>query len=342
MLDSLSNLNKRLNYQGGNQQGRFQKDKLNGLKKALLYSYQAETISFQYEDKEYQFRALINPDKNKGDYDNKILSIPYEDIQLNADRIGTTTQGTVSTILKPGMTFKWVTTHGEESHWLIWLQYLQEDSYFRAEIRKCQQKVEVNGKQYWVYIRGPVETSITWNQKAATEWNDLNHSLVMYITKNKDTLDYFHRFQKIKISRDDIIDKPKTWQVVAQNPYYGDGIIVVYLDEDFENPYEQMKDRQQQQQVEIIKQQQRDAIENNKPYILGPQKIKCCSAENFEAINVNDGGQWYYRKGDKQAPLNCSNKKLTLHINQSKGGKIVLIYKIDDTSLELPIVIQAV
>ena len=34
---SLELLNKRLEYQGGNQQQRFIKDKLNGLKKALLY-----------------------------------------------------------------------------------------------------------------------------------------------------------------------------------------------------------------------------------------------------------------------------------------------------------------
>jgi hypothetical protein len=65
-------------------------DKINGLKKALLYSYQAATIvtadeDGEFTDKSKKFRALINPDKNTGDYDTNVLSIPYEDICLNSD-----------------------------------------------------------------------------------------------------------------------------------------------------------------------------------------------------------------------------------------------------------------
>ena len=62
---SIEILNKRLNYQGGNQQGRFIRDTLTGLKRALLYSYQAVTAVLS--DKK-QFRCLINPDKNKPAY----------------------------------------------------------------------------------------------------------------------------------------------------------------------------------------------------------------------------------------------------------------------------------
>ena len=82
---SLELLNKRLQYQGGNQEQRFINDKLHGLKKALLYSYQAATAILS-DGKE--FRCLINPDKNKPAYDNKIISIPYKDICLNAPRMG--------------------------------------------------------------------------------------------------------------------------------------------------------------------------------------------------------------------------------------------------------------
>ena len=74
---SLELLNKRLRYQGGNQQERFIKDKLNSLKKALLYSYQAATAILA-DGRE--FRCLINPDKTKPAYDNKIISIPYKDV----------------------------------------------------------------------------------------------------------------------------------------------------------------------------------------------------------------------------------------------------------------------
>ena len=76
---SLELLNKRLRYQGGNQEQRFINDKLKGLKKALLYSYQAATLILS-DGKE--FRCLIYSDKNKHAYDNKILSITYKDVCL--------------------------------------------------------------------------------------------------------------------------------------------------------------------------------------------------------------------------------------------------------------------
>ena len=60
-MQGLDNLNLRLSYAGGNQEGRMQADKLKSLKKALLYSYQAATAILQ-DGRE--FKCLINPDKN--------------------------------------------------------------------------------------------------------------------------------------------------------------------------------------------------------------------------------------------------------------------------------------
>ena len=79
-MSGLDNLNTRLRYYGGNQQGRMNADKLKGLRKALLYSYQAVTLIMplrEGEDEPRKFRALINPDKTKNDYDQKIVSIPF-------------------------------------------------------------------------------------------------------------------------------------------------------------------------------------------------------------------------------------------------------------------------
>ena len=64
------NLNMRLNYLGGNQKQRIDRAKLDSLKKALLYSYQSETL---ITEDGREFRCLINPDKLKNDYDNKFL-----------------------------------------------------------------------------------------------------------------------------------------------------------------------------------------------------------------------------------------------------------------------------
>ena len=80
----LKNMQTRLNYHGGgNQQARMQEDKVRGLRQALLYSYQAATAVLA-DGRE--FRCLINPNKLSMELDDKILSIPFEDICLNAEK----------------------------------------------------------------------------------------------------------------------------------------------------------------------------------------------------------------------------------------------------------------
>ena len=79
-MSAIDNLKKRLEFNGGTiAEGRMQEGKLRSLKRALLYSYQAATAILQDGR---MFRCLINPDKLKNDYDDKIISIPYEDICL--------------------------------------------------------------------------------------------------------------------------------------------------------------------------------------------------------------------------------------------------------------------
>ena len=59
-MSEIDTLQVRLNYLGGNAEGRLQQDKLRTLKKSLLYSYQGSTIILQ-DNRE--FRCLINKDK---------------------------------------------------------------------------------------------------------------------------------------------------------------------------------------------------------------------------------------------------------------------------------------
>lgn len=59
------------------------KDKSFSLDKALLYSYQSATAVLS-DGRE--FRCLINPNKISMELDDKVLSIPFEDICLNKER----------------------------------------------------------------------------------------------------------------------------------------------------------------------------------------------------------------------------------------------------------------
>ena len=324
---SLELLNKRLQYQGGNQQQRFINDKLNGLKKALLYSYQAATAKLS-DGKE--FRCLINPDKNKPAYDNKILSIPYKDICLNAPRVGKTSQGIVDINIKPGDVFTWKETN---THWLVYLEYIEEDAYFRSEIRRCDQQVKIGDNSYWVYIRGPVETSIEWAQKAGIEWNTLNYSLVMYITADDITNNYFERFKTIKIL-DPRNKKERTWQVVGVDPYYGDGIIQVFLDEYFENS---IADRAAE---DSVKTSEENPVDETAAYIEGPTTVQQYSKAYYEIHNA-EGGQWFIKWKEKTDPLNSSLKIIPLNISIGELGTFTLIYRIDGHDITLNVNIVA-
>ena len=200
---SLETMKERINYNGGKEQeSRMNVDKLRTLKKALLYSYQAATA--QLTDGR-EFRCLINPDKLKTSYDEKIISIPFFDIQLNPElkenkKFQKTSKGEEEIGMKPGDVFTWKENNTD---WLVYLRRYEETAYFRAEIRKCDYEIKVNDKKYKVfkvYIGGPDASAIVWNKTKNIEWNDLNYSLTMYITKDKNTESFFHRFAKVEIN----------------------------------------------------------------------------------------------------------------------------------------------
>ena len=291
-------------------------DKLRSLKKALLYSYQAAIAVLPNGN---EFKCLINPDKNKPAYDNKIISIPYRDICLNAPMMGKTTQGEIDVDLKVGDVFMWKQTY---TYWLVYLKYLEEDAYFRAEIRRCDQQIEINGKKYWVYLRGPVETSIEWNQKSQIAWNDLNYSLVMYVTSDENTQEYFERFKLVKIV-DPRNGKKKNWQVAGVDPYYGDGILQIFLDEYYENSIEDAVAAQKQKEPQSQKEQDKTAA-----YIDGPTEIKQYGKGYFSIKNANNG-QWFIKQGNNEQRLNYNKDILPLTV-PGKLGTFTLIYRVED------------
>ncbi len=319
-MSGLDNLKTRLEYAGGvKAEGRFQNDKLKTLKKALLYSYQAATAILS-DGRE--FRCLINSDKLKSDYDNKIISIPYEDICLNKSRKGKTAEGIEKIGMKPGDVFEWKETG---TKWLVYLEFLEEDSYFRAEIRKCEAEVEINNKKYPVYIRGPVETTIQWNQKKGDVWNNINYSLIIYITKNEETLDYFHRFTKVKIDGN-------MWEVKAVDPYGGDGIIEVCLGEWYNNSIEEEENKEPDAPT--------PEIDPDSAYIDGKNIVYPFDICVYNIKNAG-GGRWSI--DSKKAVITSQNPQTAkVRIASGKSGSFTLLYKRDgQDDISLPIEIES-
>ena len=317
-MSGLDNLRTRLNYAGGiKQEDRFIKDKEKTLKKALLYSYQAETAVLA-DGRE--FRCLINPDKLKNDYDDKIISIPFKDICLNAEKAGKTSNGLQEVGMKAGDVFQWKET---ETYWLVYLQRLEENAYFRAEIRKCRYDVEINDNKYKVYLCGPAESAIVWHTKknmkgSGITWNDLNYDLTMFITKDEITEDFFHRFIKVKISG-------KQYEVQAVDNISVEGVIEVALKEDYTND---IKDLVEEEKKDDINSTPQDPTDKTTPYIKGPTHVYPYDEIHFTIENAS-GGKWSLNN-NKAYILNQTDKEVALMIKTGRSGEFDLIYSIDN------------
>ena len=215
-VDGLSAL---LQHQGGNaQQNRMIKDKYRSFLKALQYSYQGAFISpFGSEE---EIRALINPNKVKQDYDDKIISVDYK---YN---------------IKTGSVFKWLNT---DTYWLVYLQDLTELAYFKGDIRRCNYTISWRSEDgeilnSYAAVRGPVETKINFVQKNGITIDTPNYSLSILMPKNDDTIKFFKRYAKFYLKEYQDI----CWRVEAVDSISTPGIIEIiaveyYINEDLDS-----------------------------------------------------------------------------------------------------------
>lgn len=311
-MRALEGMKTRLQYSGGvNQQDRMNQDKLRVLKKALLYSYQAATAIL--EDGR-EFRCLINPDKLKTSYDEKIISIPYEDICLNPEfsKRETASQGIESIDLLPGDVFTWKENN---TKWLVYLKRYEETAYLRAEIRRCNCRIEINGSYYDVYVKGPDETAIVWNKVKSTMWNNLNYNLTMYIKKDRKTENFFHRFSKIELNN-------MPWEVQAIDSMSLEGVIIVALRETYQNSIEKELEKENEE-CDII---ERDGVT---PYINGPLEINPYDTIKYKVEKISEEeltGEWKIT-GKRINILEENSSYIVFQENSGHQGEIEIKYK---------------
>lgn len=329
-MNNLEMMRKRLEWQGGiHQEDRMIKDKLRTLQRALKYSYQACTIEMAQPfskvldadpaaiDPEMgvfqPVRALINPDKVKQDYDDKIISLEY--------RHG----------FGPGDVFEWKKTG---SFWLIYLEEQTEDAYFRGEIRRCRYKIkfkdeEGNWCETWAAIRGPVETAIDSIQKNQVRIDMPNLSLNILIPQNEKTLLAFDRYKEFLFAG-------RCWKVEAPDTISMKNIIEINAGEDYVNldtddVVNEMKDGL------VIEPFEPEVSEDD---IQGETFIKPLIAEIY-SINQN-GGIWSVL--EKDAPVRIckkSDNSIELTWCKSTQGQFTLVWTKDIESLEKTIVVES-
>lgn len=300
----------RLQFHGGNlQQERMIKDKRRSLNRALWYSYQAAQVLRTDAEYKKPVRALINPNKLKQDYDDKIISIGYE---YN---------------FKPGDVFEWI---GTNTHWLIYLQDLTELAYFRGDIRKCSYEIawqdEDGEHSTYVALRGPVETKINYIQKHGISVDTPNYSLNMLIPLNDATLKYFQRYSKFYLQSDtNEYMNNVCWRVEAIDWLSTPGILEVAAVEYYANETE-------------------DDIENG---IVGGLIVKPANPNDEEVeeaiigetfIKPKKEYEFYFNGGlyldweiDKKYPVSIivdemDPKRIKLKWNSSYSGQFDLVY----------------
>ena len=308
-MSGLDNLNKRLNYRGNNQQNRMISGKLASLKRALLYSYQAATAIL--EDGR-EFRCLINPDKLKTNYDDKIISIPFEDICLNSDKIGKTSEGIQPIGIKTGDVFTWKENN---TKWLVYLQRLEEKAYFRAEIRRCDHSIELNGKNYWFFIRRRGQEDSLWHTSKGVSWNDLNYSLEMYITKDEFTQGYFKRFQIFEFDGN-------PWEVQDIDIYSTDGFIVVLMKEYYKNT---IAEQIQEEKNNLKNLEEDNNKEEGQPYIKGPSTVYPYDENIYKIMNMRDGF-WSINNDKAIIKKLISDNEVLVAITTGRSGSFKLMY----------------
>ena len=252
---------------------------LEGERGSIEYIRNLQSIVDQLTNAEPYFRCLINHDKLKVDYEDKIISIPFMQPPVGSVE-------PEETNFHNGTVFKWVHGNREEwtpdTYWIVYMQYSEETAYFRGQIRKADQEIEIvvidsegneESKTYRGWMTGPNETTALWNVKKNVTWNDLNYTKILYITKDEDTLAFFQRFDRVLING-------KPWEVQAYNESYskgknGDydsGIIRVALKQTYTSTDQFIKQTKQAAEDAKQKQIQYDATHSD-PRIDGPRKV---------------------------------------------------------------------
>ena len=221
-IDGINHQSARLRVHGGNrQQERMIKDKRRSLDHAVWNSYQAAEVVRVDAKYKKPVRALINPNKLKMDYDDKIISVGYE---YN---------------FKCGDVFEWL---GTNSHWIIYLQDLTELAYFRGDIRKCSYEIEwedEDGKHStYAAVRGPVETKIDYIQKHGISVDNPNYSLNILMPLNEENLKYFKRYSKFYLQDQHEAAEKICWRVQAIDWISTPGILEITAVEYYANETE--------------------------------------------------------------------------------------------------------
>lgn len=306
MPGGLERMKQRASYTGYDRaDGRLVTGKYKSFAAALRNSYQAEWITLDKDtENERRWRCLINPSRLTEQFDKKVISIDFE------------------SGIEEGTVFWWDRTN---RYWMVDLQQHTEEAYFRGIITRADSIMDIDGRPYWVTVRGPVETTTVWNQKHGQVWNDLNYSMLIQITKDSRTVNYFsrHKVVKMKLVYPDAdtgeeIEEWHNWKVVATDKYSSERVIDVYLDEWYDNEAEDA--------MEVIEISEPDPMQS---HIEGPAICYVFDTNlSFSVVGLSNGK--FVVNSDKVKIISADDKSCIIDILASKSTSFILSYEKED------------
>ena len=345
-MNNLEMMQKRLNFMGGaRQEDRMIKGKRQTLDRVVLYSYQAcdvaripydfttldirnELIGLTQEESEkieelrpitqHWMRALINPDKTSDDYDEKVISIPYE--------CGLTT----------GDIFKW---KGTNSYWLVTLAALNEDAYFRSDIRRCRWRIhwkddngEIQGT--WMAIRGPVETKINSLSKGGLSVDTPNLTLNILMPLNEHTLAAFNRYSRF-------LFRDLAWQVQAVDSVSMENVLEITAMEHYINDQTDDADKELEDGLVIEPIDPNEGEQEDGLWIEGESFIRPSIEYTYTLQGVeNPQGKWSVTDSTGNAKImSCNSNTITIKWDRLKSGQFLLTYS--EPQVEKTIVVES-
>ena len=320
-------MQQRLGVEGGDvQQDRMIHDKRWTLDHATKYSYQAAQV--KHLDRTHSAPALMNPNKLKPDYDDKVLSVGFE-YQF-----------------QPGDVFEWCNTG---TKWLIYLQDLTELAYFKGDVRKCSYEVQWlddNGELQHTYlaVRGPVETKIDYMQKNGKSVDNPNYSINFMMPKNEATLQYFKRYARFYLQNTAPGSPYVCWRVEAVDNISMQGVIQINAIEYYANKTEDdiengivngKKNEADAKELEEINKQDNTPLmkgtllkasveEPSKGDIVGETIIRPNIAYTY-MYTGGDVNEWTV-KSNGLVKYKITGKRIQVKWTQTYGGKFEIAY----------------
>lgn len=344
-------LRARLTYDaGGNeptQENINNQNKYRSFRASMTNAEQLEHIHIgTYYDGDLQFNSSIvdceiNPDKIAESYDQKKISILYEN--LHAAGLYELMGGTI--IHWPRLGHLEIEDqeeiktmdHGNclhsknNAYWIVLERDLEEKAYARGRIRRCNYEIEADGHKYKIALIGPQEIGLEWNN-AHNIWNNkLNYSPHFYVTKDEITNDFFTRFRKVKFDG-------HNWKVVVVDRYTLDGIIKVYIDEDFDNPDEE--DQIIIEEITDVELQKKE--ESETPEIIGTNIIHPYDEGIEYHVNKNTTDGLFVVSSNKVKIIEQNETSCVLNVLTGRSGEVELRYEVDGSAIaRLPLTIKS-